>query len=218
MARLCRQPFAVSWLQLTDFHVCERLHGVKRPAVFAAGGRGRKFLARRGRGSNIGTRFTCRRACIRLFDVPRWWGVARPAHHFSPVNNMATSKTTRYPPFSYLVNKCSAFVGAARSVNNVALLKRNFAHPIRRVSPAHGSSRALQPLQCLLAASSGTRIARASLINRLAKSWEGPPREIVFVRGRGYEIGESKRCGHPIAIRLGYPLRSYLKTVLCTMR
>jgi hypothetical protein len=49
MARLCRQLCAVSWLQLTNRQVCERLHGVltaKRLAVFAAAACGRKFLDR----------------------------------------------------------------------------------------------------------------------------------------------------------------------------
>ena len=39
MARLCRQPCAVSWPQLTNRHVCEQLHDVltaKRLTVFAA--------------------------------------------------------------------------------------------------------------------------------------------------------------------------------------
>jgi hypothetical protein len=58
-----------------------------------------------------------------------------------------------------------------------------------KAAPGHGSSRALQPPPA-------------------AQKLERLPQKTPFSCGAGYEIGESKRCGHPIAIRLAYPLRS----------
>ena len=46
--------------------------------------------------------------------------------------------------------------------------------------------------------------------------WDGVPQHSALW-GAVYET-RSQRCGYPIVIRLAYPLRSCINTVLCMMR